>query len=831
LGEKTGDLAQNHPPPHRGKTKNKGEGGGGGGGGGGSMLRARSDLRAMLRYIAASMVVVLVVLVIATTILASRDRAMVRQDREALCEHFKEFSLRIDNVFFRMSEHLEMLRLDAEYFFQYADLRLSQPEQDIYDSLQETSRGFHTVLSDEQKKTAGALTGGGSITNRDAIFYRELKLAVHLNGGFSRMFKAIEGLTWIHYFGDTRIINIYPWVPSEEFHFKELEREVYDVSGPEANEWYWMARPKENPDRRLKWAKAYYDGAGQGIMTTAFVPIYDGERFAGTIGADFLVDDLNYVMRSFLPKRMGTMVLVDQKGQVLAHPSKVSAAAKKIPTLGTLLPVELGPYENQILESKKDELMRFDQRLVLHAELNSTPFHLVYIEQVPSKMARLFSRIGTGVILGLMGLGVLVAVLIVRGGQYATTIKDRNKELVTYQDQLEELVEKEVASRQQAEAQLRQSQKMEAVGQMAGGMAHDFNNLLQIIGGYAELSQVGMDPESSVGTSIKQIDKAAQRGKTLISQLLAFSRRQVIDPVDLNMNEEIEPLLKMIRGLIGEHIKLDFIPGHGLGLVHADPGQIEQVLMNLCVNARDVMPEGGVLTIETENVLIDSEYAQTHSWATDGRCVLLRVSDTGCGMDKEILEHIFEPFFTTKEVGKGTGLGLSMVFGIIEQHNGHVEVYSEPDKGTIFKIYLPSVEHRATEVSSVVPKPVSGGMETLLVAEDDAAVLELTELALRMAGYTVLTAKNGEEALQVFEEHAEEIDMLIFDVVMPRLGGKEAMKRILKKHSDLPHLYVSGYSANAVHTNFIKNRGLHLLSKPYHTDELLRKIREVLDVK
>ena len=793
------------------------------------MSRAGRVFQAMLRYIATSVVVVSFVLVIVAIILSFQDREMIRQDREALHTHFVEFSLLIDGVFSGMSDHVEMLRSDAEHFFQYADLRLSKSEQGIYDSLQDMDRGFHAALSDEQKKTTGALSGSGSITNREDAFYRELKLAVYLNRGFSRMFEAVDGLTWIHYFGNTRLINIYPWIPPNEFHFKDLEREVFDLSGPEANEWYWRARPKENPDRQLRWAKAYYDGAGQGIMTTVFAPVYDGERFAGTIGADFLVDDLNHVMGNFLPKRMGTMVLVDQRRQILAYPSKISASDEKIPTLGTLLPIELRPHENRILKLKEKELVQLDQKLVLHTALDSTPFHLIYIEQVPSKMARLFARIGTGMILGLVGLGVLIAVLIVRTVNGAIIMSHRNKELVTYRDQLEELVVKEVTSRQQMEVQLRQSQKMEAVGQMAGGIAHDFNNLLQIIGGYTELSEAETKLESSVGSSLQQISKATSRGKTLVKQLLAFSRRQVMDPVDMNLNEAIKSLPSLIQGLIGEHIKLEIIPGHGLGTVHADRGLMEQVLVNLCVNARDAMPEGGALTIETENVLIDGEYAQTHLWATEGRYVLLSVSDTGCGMDKETLDHIFEPFFTTKEVGRGTGLGLSMVYGIITQHEGQISAYSELEKGTIFKIYLPLVERRAVEVSSVVSRAASGGTETLLLAEDDEAVLRLAELALRTAGYTVLTAKNGEDAVRVFREHAEEIDMLVFDVVMPRMGGKEAMERILKKHPDLPHLFTSGYSKNAVHTNFIKNRGLHLLSKPYRTEALLRKIREVLE--
>ena len=390
-------------------------------------------------------------------------------------------------------------------------------------------------------------------------------------------------------------------------------------------------------------------------------------------------------------------------------------------------------------------------------------------------------------------------------------------------------VKRDISRELELEGQLRQAQKMEAVGQMAGGIAHDFNNLLQVIGGYAELSLMEMDEDSRCGQALLEIQEASTRGKTLVSQLLAFSRRQVIRPVDLNLNDVIKRLVQMIRGLIGEHIELDFIAGHNLATIHADHGLMEQVMMNLCVNARDAMPDGGKIVIETENVLIDGEYARTHTWASVGRYVLLCVTDNGCGMDQRTQEHIFEPFFTTKEVGKGTGLGLSTVFGIIKQHGGHVNTYSELGKGTIFKIYLPTVERKATQVSRKAPGPVSGGTETLLVAEDDQTVLKLAEHLLTEAGYTVLTARDGVEAVRVFEKHMDEIDGIMLDVVMPQLGGKQAMERIFELRPDVPHLFASGYSENAVHTNFIQKHGLHLISKPYQAETLLRKIREIFD--
>jgi PAS domain S-box-containing protein len=379
------------------------------------------------------------------------------------------------------------------------------------------------------------------------------------------------------------------------------------------------------------------------------------------------------------------------------------------------------------------------------------------------------------------------------------------------------------------EDQLRQAQKMEAVGQLAGGIAHDFNNLLQVIDGYSALAMESLEQEHVAHGYAAQIAKAGQRAGTLIKQLLAFSRRQLIHPIDLDLNEVIDSLLEMVRRLIGEHIDLDFLSGNGLGTINVDRGQMEQVLMNLCVNARDAMPEGGKLIIETENVLVDGEYVRTHSWAVPGRYVLLSITDTGSGMESEQIGHIFEPFFTTKGKGEGTGLGLATVYGIIKQHHGYIHVYSEVDKGTMFKIYLPIVERRAAEVASSITGAAIGGTETILVAEDDEAVLKLCTRILRNAGYSVLTAEDGEEAVRMFEDHADEIDLVLVDVVMPKLGGKEAVARILKQRPDMRHLYASGYSENAVHTNFVQKRGLQLIGKPYQPEALLRAVREALD--
>ncbi|MCD4700566.1 MAG: response regulator, partial [Candidatus Aegiribacteria sp.] len=390
-------------------------------------------------------------------------------------------------------------------------------------------------------------------------------------------------------------------------------------------------------------------------------------------------------------------------------------------------------------------------------------------------------------------------------------------------------IARDITDRKRLEDQLHHAHKMEAVGQLAGGVAHDFNNLLQVINGYAEMALGNLDPSHPVHGFIEEIARAGNRAGVLVSQLLSFSHRQIINPVDLDLNETINRLLKMIRRVIGEHIELDFIPGKELGTVHADRGQMEQVLTNLCVNSRDAMPEGGTITIEIRNVLLNDEYIKTHSWARPGRYILLSVTDTGCGMDEDTMNSVFDPFFTTKEVGKGTGLGLSTIYGIVKQHDGQIQVYSEVGKGTMFSIYLPAVEHSTAEVSSSVDSPVPGGTETILVAEDDDMVRRLTVQTLERAGYTVLDARNGKEAVRLFETHADEIALAVLDVVMPGLSGKQVHDRIKEIRPDVRVLFSSGYSSSAIHTRFVLDKGLQLIQKPYSPDDLIRRVREVLD--
>ncbi|MDX9896936.1 MAG: PAS domain S-box protein [Desulfofustis sp.] len=379
------------------------------------------------------------------------------------------------------------------------------------------------------------------------------------------------------------------------------------------------------------------------------------------------------------------------------------------------------------------------------------------------------------------------------------------------------------------EQQLLQARKMEAVGQLAGGVAHDFNNLLQVIIGHGELLADDQTVPSSRRDNLEQLMNAAQRAAGLVRQLLAFSRRQVLEMQDLDMNTVIGECLKMARRVIGEHIVVVPVYGHKLATIRADRNQLEQILLNLLINARDAMPNGGTITVETENVLIDESYRQQHPYARTGRYVLLSVIDTGCGMDEETRNRVFEPFFTTKGLGRGTGLGLATVYGLVRQHDGLIHVYSELEKGTSFKIYLPAVERSAAAVGDKIHGAVMGGSETILVAEDEVQVLKLTATILEHAGYRVLTAGDGEEALALFRRNPDAIDLVLLDVIMPKLGGFAVYEQMKALRRDVRVIFTSGYSINAIHTDFVLYEGLQLIQKPCGREDLLRKIRSVLD--
>ena len=387
------------------------------------------------------------------------------------------------------------------------------------------------------------------------------------------------------------------------------------------------------------------------------------------------------------------------------------------------------------------------------------------------------------------------------------------------------------AEQKSLEEQLRGAQKMEAIGSLAGGVAHDFNNLLSVILGYMELALNSVREGDPLRDDLMEVRRAGERAAVLTRQLLAFSRKQVLQPVPLSLNQVAAGLEKMLRRILGEDIDLVQELAPDLGLTLADTGQIEQVLMNLVVNARDAMPEGGKLTIETGNVELGAEYGKRHGEVAPGPYVMVAVTDSGCGMDLQTKAKLFEPFFTTKEAGKGTGLGLSTVYGIVKQSGGTIWVYSEIGKGTTFKIYLPrdysTAKTTATNLPAVAGRRTGG--ETILVVEDEEALRRVTQRMLERAGYKVLTAASGDEALVTVAQHKGDIHLLLTDVVMPRMNGKVLAQALLKMRPTAKVLYVSGYADNAIIRHGVLDIGTHFLAKPFTAADLTRKVGEELD--
>jgi len=391
-------------------------------------------------------------------------------------------------------------------------------------------------------------------------------------------------------------------------------------------------------------------------------------------------------------------------------------------------------------------------------------------------------------------------------------------------------IARNVTERKQLEAQLRQSQKMEAVGRLAGGIAHDFNNLLTVINGYSDLTLQRLPTEDALTRNLEEIRRAGNRAASLTRQLLAFSRKQVLQPKVLDLNVLISDLEKMLRRLIGEDIDLRTVLKPELGRVNADPGQIEQVIMNLVVNARDAMPDGGNLTIETENVYLTEDYSRHQVAFKPGPYVMLAVSDNGSGMNDEMKARIFEPFFTTKEQGKGTGLGLSTVYGIVKQSMGYIWVYGEVGLGTTFRVYLPAIDEEADSKQASPPgQPIALGSETILLVEDDEMVRGLTRTTLEESGYNVLSAPNGAEALHICEQHPEPIHLLLTDVVMPGMSGRAVADRLTTLRPQMLVLYMSGYTEDAIVHHGVLNEGVDFIEKPFAPAALTRKVSEMLD--
>ncbi len=456
-------------------------------------------------------------------------------------------------------------------------------------------------------------------------------------------------------------------------------------------------------------------------------------------------------------------------------------------------------------------------------------------------------------------IGEDTAVAIMKAGAHDYVMKDNLARLIPAIER--ELREAELRhqklkseeAQKQLEEQLRQAQKMEAIGQLAGGVAHDFNNMLFIITGCTELIMEETPIDSPVRNNLEMIMGAAQRATTLVRQLLLFSRKSARKPIITDMNEIITNLMKMVRRVIGENIKLEFHPGFNLKTIYADPGQIEQIVMNLCINSRDAMSDsGGKIVIETQNIFIDNEFQNDHAiWqphglsnsifynncsseAKSGDYVVLTISDTGCGIPRELHERIFEPFFTTKAVGKGTGMGLAAVYGIVKAHDGMIHLYSENSSGTVFKIYIPSsgkIDSSNEKGRGCDIKQLKGNRETILIAEDEKSVRNMIANMLESSNYQVIAAEDGLKAIELFDQNSQNINIALLDVVMPIMGGDKVIEHIRKINPQLPVIFLTGYSRGMLPKNILSQTNYDTLQKPVARNQLLSCIKDVLNRK
>jgi len=408
-------------------------------------------------------------------------------------------------------------------------------------------------------------------------------------------------------------------------------------------------------------------------------------------------------------------------------------------------------------------------------------------------------------------------------------VADRSIRVTTLRDITER--KQAEAEKEKLQSQLTQAQKMESVGRLAGGVAHDFNNMLGVILGHAEFALEKAEPGHELHADLKEIQSAAKRSADITKQLLAFARKQTISPRKLDLNDTVESMLNMLRRLIGEDIDLVWKPSAHLWPLKMDPSQIDQILANLCVNARDAIAGVGKLTIETGRKTFDEEYCSEHPGFIPGEFVLLAVSDNGCGMDKDTLKNLFEPFFTTKGIGKGTGLGLATIYGIVKQNNGFINVYSEPGQGSIFKIYLPRVV-APEDIDRAVPekKAAVGGTETILLVEDEPAILNMTRIMLERKGYFILSAATPTKAIDMANAHADKIHLLMTDVVMPEMNGRNLSGKITDLYPDIRLLFMSGYTANVIAHQGVLDDGVAFIQKPFSMADLAEKVREVLDM-
>ncbi len=587
--------------------------------------------------------------------------------------------------------------------------------------------------------------------------------------------------------------------------------------------------PENNPERQIRWTPPTIDYAGEGLILSVSIPVWHGDCFIGLWSIDL---PIRYLYRDFaLSKPFANQMqfIVNQEGLLLLH-EKLQAEIDQ--TKGRVFLHPLAELDGQWAQLDLATILLKEEGVLAVTDGVGTEWIFCHC-YVPGVAWTFFCGLPRLSMEAAAEQRLELAFQQIADGNFSHRIESSSTNafstLVDEFNKMSLRLSQIEQQREEMEGRLRQAQKMEAVGRLAGGVAHDYNNMTNVIMGYVELILARLDENDPLYADLQEINEAARRSMELTRQLLAFARCQAIAPKILDINETVQSMLKMLQRLIGEDIELNWCPDEQVGLIEIDPSQIDQILANLCVNARDAISGVGKVVIETGNAEFDDAYCTLHRGAIPGEFVQLTVSDDGSGMDSAILDKIFEPFFSTKAIGRGTGLGLATVYGIVKQNGGFVDVYSEPGRGTNFKIFIPRVSGQSVESKYDGSTEIGrGNNEIVLLVEDESAILRMVERLLKQMGYRVLATGSPFEAITIAEKHPEPIDVLLTDVVMPELNGNDLANRVRNFLPDISVLFMSGYTANIVAHRGVIDKDVTMIQKPFSKKELSAKIREVL---
>lgn len=810
---------------------------------------------------------------------------------EILLQSFKDQVNHLDSLLTKILAHLNDMQSLAQADLLETRQKTSLAFPAAYYCLENSAAGYFHMdhpLSPETKKMMGNLTGQGSFHAQDLNFQREIRMALNLNPLFLSTRESIKTSAWVYYISSRKFINLYPWVPSDEWKF---------TSESYGKEFYTLGLLKNNPSKKFFWTQLYMDEAGIGLMTTCGIPVYDGEKFLGTIAIDLTIDFLNTIVTDFRSHR-GELFLINAENQLLAHPRLTTSRSHTIKTLSDATPTSIQELHKILSQISSYSLRQLNGYRLIQANLQNAPWKVIYLEPIPSLVNTLEDHIGLGVIAIMSLLLVLVVIILFithlfyilpseklvnfilgrsRGELSGLTIslpqmwkswfaavdetfkknelltqeirhhneyleervKQRTLELEKLNEQLRlEIIEridaetekeKTEQKTQKLEMQLRQVQKMEAIGTLAGGIAHDFNNILGAIIGYTELAGMDAADDPAQQKKLKEVLKAADRAKDLIKQIMTFSRRTAPEFKPVQVKAIIQETLELIRASLPTTIRIDS-DLRSDDVILGDPTQIHQMLMNLCTNAGQAMEKnGGVLSVELNNIEIDTTLTMAYPELIPGAYLNLIIKDTGEGISPEAMERIFEPFFTTKAQGEGTGMGLAVVHGIIQSHKGTISVQSKLGEGAVFSIFLPRIVQPPDMVDVDEKFALPMGSEHILFVDDENTLIDIGKAILESLGYTVTTTSSSEKALTLFKFNPDAFDLVITDMTMPQMTGDKLTEELLRIRPDLPIIICTGYSRRMSEEKARQIGAKGFLMKPLSFQDMAIMIRTLLN--